>query len=52
MRIMKWLLNIFIFLFMCALFINFGNSVLIIILLASLTVFCAKFLVQMYINHY
>lgn len=52
MRIMKWLFNIFIFLFMCVSFINFGDSILSIILLASLTVFCAKFLIQMYINHY
>ncbi len=52
MKFIQWLLSIFIFLFICVLFMKFGNSVLNIILLISLLIFTIKFLIQKYSKHY
>ncbi|OPJ66124.1 hypothetical protein CLCHR_02250 [Clostridium chromiireducens] len=52
MRYIQWLLSLFIFLFICVLFIQFGNSILNVILLISLVTFGIKFLIQKYTNHY
>jgi len=52
MRFIQWIFSIFIFLFICALFIEFGNSVLNIILLISIIIFGIKFLIQKYTKHY
>lgn len=52
MKVIQWLLSIFMFLFICALFIRFGNSVLNVILLISLAILGIKFLIQRYTNHY
>jgi hypothetical protein len=52
MRFIQWLLSIFIFLLICVLFIQYGNSVLNIVLLISLVIFGIRFLIQKYTNHY
>lgn len=52
MRIIQWLLSMFMFLFICTLFIQFGSSALNVILLLSLAVFGIKFLIQQYTRHY
>lgn len=52
MRFIQWLLSVFIFLLICIMFIQFGNSILNILLLTSLVVFVVRFLIQRYTNHY
>ncbi|AQS07476.1 hypothetical protein B0I63_005139 [Clostridium beijerinckii] len=52
MRFIQWLLGVFIFLLICTLFIQFGNSVLNIVLLISLIIFGIRFLIQKYTNRY
>lgn len=52
MTFIKWLLSIFIFLFICVLFVRFGNLALNTILLISITVFGIEVLIQKYKKHY
>ncbi|AGF59090.1 hypothetical protein B0P06_002575 [Clostridium saccharoperbutylacetonicum] len=52
MRFIQWLLSVFIFILICILFIQFGNSILNLILVTSFIIFGVKFLIQRYINHY
>jgi hypothetical protein len=52
MRFIQWIFSIFIFLFICALFVHFGNSVLNIILLISILIFGIKFLIQKYSKYH
>lgn len=52
MRFIQWLLSIFIFLFICVLFVKFGNIVLNTILLFSLIVLGLGILIQKYTKHY
>jgi len=48
MRFIHWIFSILIFLFICTFFIQFGNSVLNIILLISIIIFGIRFLIQKY----
>jgi hypothetical protein len=52
MRFIHWILGILIFFFICALFMQFSNSVLNIILLISTVIFGINFLIQKYTKHY
>ena len=52
MRIMQWFSSTIMFIFFSTMFIQFSNSILSIILIASLAIFCINFLVQKYINDY
>lgn len=52
MRVIQWLLSMFMFLFICAMFMQFGNSFLSTVLLISLAVLGIKFLIEQHIRHY
>lgn len=52
MRIIQWLLGMFMFLFICTMFIQFGNSILSTLLLISLATLGIKFLLEQNIRHY
>lgn len=52
MRFIQWLLSIFIFLFICVVFVKFGNIVLNTILLFSLILLGLGILIQKYTKHY
>lgn len=52
MKFIQWLLSIFIFLFICVSFLNFGNFILNIVLMVSMIILVIEVLVQKYTKHY
>jgi len=52
MKFIQWLLSIFIFLFICVLFIGFSNTALNVVLVISLIIFIINILIQKYTKHY